>query len=96
MTAVARHLVCGVIAVSGAAFSHTSSAQGYPNHSIRLVLPFAPGGSTDTLGRIIGQRLSESVGQPVIIDNRPSAGGTAERISSRRRRPMAIRWSLDR
>ncbi len=76
MTGVARHVVYGALAVWSAAVTHTSSAQGYPNHSIRLVVPFAPGGSTDTLGRIIGQRLSESVGQPVIIDNRPSAGGT--------------------
>ena len=51
-------------------------AQQYPNRAIRLVVPFAPGGSTDTLARIMGQRMTESMGQPVIIDNRPSAGGT--------------------
>jgi tripartite-type tricarboxylate transporter receptor subunit TctC len=51
-------------------------AQPYPNRAIRLVVPFAPGGSTDTLARIVGQRMTESMGQPVIIDNRPSAGGT--------------------
>ena len=51
-------------------------AQQYPNRAIRLVVPFAPGGSTDVLARIVGQRMTESMGQAVIIDNRPSAGGT--------------------
>ena len=43
--------------------------------AIRLVLPFPPGGGTDTLGRILGQRLNEALGQPVMIENRPGAGG---------------------
>ncbi len=51
-------------------------AQSYPTRALRLVVPFAPGGSTDTLARIVGQRLSESMGQPVIVDNRAAAGGT--------------------
>ena len=54
-----------------------AQAQGkYPDRAIRLIVPFAPGGSTDTLARIVGQRMTESMGQAVIIDNRPSAGGT--------------------
>ena len=53
-----------------------AAAQPYPNRAIRLVVPFAPGGSTDVLARIMGQRMTESMGQTVIIDNRPSAGGT--------------------
>ena len=53
-----------------------AQAQQYPNRAIRLVVPFAPGGSTDVLARIVGQRMTESLGQVVIIDNRPSAGGT--------------------
>lgn len=57
-------------------FALASTAQQYPSRSIRLVVPFAPGGSTDTLARIVGQRMTESMGQPVNIDNRPSAGGT--------------------
>jgi len=47
----------------------------YPARALRLVLPFPPGGGTDVLGRIIGQRLSETLGQPVIPENRPGAGG---------------------
>lgn len=47
----------------------------YPNRPLRLVLPFPPGGSTDILGRVVAQSLSERLGQPVIADNRPGLGG---------------------
>jgi tripartite-type tricarboxylate transporter receptor subunit TctC len=50
-------------------------AQAYPTKPIRLVAPFPPGGGTDILSRIIGVPMSESFGQPVIVDNRPGAGG---------------------
>jgi tripartite-type tricarboxylate transporter receptor subunit TctC len=49
--------------------------QAYPNRPIRVLVPFAAGGAVDTLARIVGQKLSESIGQPVIIENRPGAGG---------------------
>ena len=47
----------------------------YPAKVIRMILPFPPGGPTDILGRVVGQKLTESLGQPVVIDNRPGAGG---------------------
>jgi tripartite-type tricarboxylate transporter receptor subunit TctC len=49
-------------------------AQAYPDRPIRFILPFAPGGGTDIVGRIIGQKLSEQLGQPVVPENRPGAG----------------------
>ena len=50
-------------------------AGAYPNRAIRFILPFPPGGGTDIVGRVLAQRLSEELGQPVIPDNRPGAGG---------------------
>lgn len=46
-----------------------------PNRQLRLIVPFSPGGSTDVGGRIIAERLSETLGQPVVVDNRTGAGG---------------------
>jgi len=53
----------------------SASAQPWPTHQIQLVVPYAPGGVVDFIGRTLGQRLSQQVGQPVVIDNRPGAGG---------------------
>jgi tripartite-type tricarboxylate transporter receptor subunit TctC len=52
-----------------------AQAQGYPNRPIRILVPFAAGGAVDTLARLIGAKLSEGIGQSVIIENRAGAGG---------------------
>ncbi len=56
-----------------------ASAQEFPSKPIRIVVPYSPGGTTDVLARMIGQRMSENLGQPFIIDNRP---GAAEAIGA--------------
>src|SRR5262245_26487958 len=53
-----------------------AAAQTYPSRPIKIVVPFPPGGSTDLLARRIGDKMSHSTGQPVIVENRPGAGGT--------------------
>lgn len=55
--------------------SSAALAQDYPSRPIRFVVPFPPGAATDALARIIGQKLAEGVGQPVVVDNRAGAGG---------------------
>jgi tripartite-type tricarboxylate transporter receptor subunit TctC len=66
-----------VLTALGLALAATSSlAQGWPAKPVRLVIPFPAGGSTDIVGRLIGDRLSQRLGQSVVIDNRAGAGGT--------------------
>ncbi len=67
--------VCGVGAIVAALAVFGAQAQSYPSRPIRLIVPFPPGGSTDTYARILGPRLAEAVGQQVVIDNRAGAGG---------------------
>ena len=67
-----RALLALALAMTGLAASH---AQDYPSKPIRLVIPYAPGGATDILGRSIAQKLGELLGQTVIVENKGGAGG---------------------
>ena len=65
-----------IIAVVSACLLATAAlAQPFPSKPMKLVVPYPPGGVTDILGRILGQLMGDSMGQPVVIDNRPGAGG---------------------
>ncbi|MEN5158448.1 Bug family tripartite tricarboxylate transporter substrate binding protein [Achromobacter spanius] len=68
-------LAITIAAASALAFSSAAIADAYPTKPIRLIIPFAVGGSTDNLGRVLAARLSEKLGQQVVADNRPGAGG---------------------
>ncbi|MFD0667400.1 Bug family tripartite tricarboxylate transporter substrate binding protein [Ramlibacter sp. MAHUQ-53] len=63
-------------ALLGLAFAGPALAQAWPDKPLRIVVGFAPGGFTDVLGRVIGQKLSERLGQPVVIENKAGAAGT--------------------
>src|SRR5438876_5671109 len=56
-----------------ALFVSAAAAQTYPVRQISLVVPFAPGGPADFLGRLVGQKMSEDLGQQIVVDNRPGA-----------------------
>ncbi len=63
------------LALAALAFALGLQAQTYPSRAIRLVVPFPPGGASDTVARIVVQKFSDGLGQPVVIENRPGVGG---------------------
>ena len=65
-----------VLFLAGILLSTFVSAQAYPSKAIRIIVPFTPGSATDVMGRLVGERLNAAWGQPVIVDNKPGAGGS--------------------
>lgn len=71
-----RHFLGLLLGLSGALVAGLAAAQAYPAKPVRLVVPFPAGGATDILARTISMKASEKLGQQIVIDNRPGAGGT--------------------
>jgi tripartite-type tricarboxylate transporter receptor subunit TctC len=69
-----RHVLATALAALSA--SAAAAQDSYPNHPIRLIVPFPPGGPTDVMGRLVAQSLTATLGQQVFVDNRPGAGST--------------------
>ena len=82
---LASALVAG--ALGFAATVLPAQAQGWPNKAITLIVPFPPGGTSDTMARLIGQELSTSLGQPVVVENRPGANGNIGAGAAARAKP---------
>ncbi|MFT3721928.1 Bug family tripartite tricarboxylate transporter substrate binding protein [Pseudorhodoferax sp.] len=70
-----RTVVQGVAALACGCFMGTAAAQNFPTRPITIIVPFSAGGTTDILARIVGQGLTTELGQSVIVDNKPGAGG---------------------
>ena len=66
---------CGLVLSAIVIFCHDAFAQGFPQKPIRLIVPSAAGGSTDTISRIIAQKLAGDIGATVVVENRPGGGG---------------------
>jgi tripartite-type tricarboxylate transporter receptor subunit TctC len=72
---ILRVVVAICIGLSASAYGAAGPAADYPTRPIRLIVPFSPGGSNDIMARLVGQKFHESMGQQVIVDNRPGASG---------------------
>jgi tripartite-type tricarboxylate transporter receptor subunit TctC len=75
MNSIAKATVAAILAVFGIGFSNGPAASAYPDRHIRLIVSFPPGGSSDSIARIVQPGLERELGQSVVIENRPGAGG---------------------
>ena len=72
MTALARLVAAATLLLAGPCLAQTGA---YPTHAVRMVVPFAAGGPTDVIARVVAQKLSQSLGQQFYVENLPGAGG---------------------
>ena len=84
-TTALAFVLAWALAVPLAAWAQTA----YPGKPITMIVPFPPGGPTDLVARVIAQKMSEQMTQPVVVENRAGANSNIAPPSSRRRRPMA-------
>ena len=82
-----RTLVAAVALATGLAATSVAAAADYPSKPIRVIVPFAPGGSTDIIARLVTQRMSQELGQPMVVENKGGAGGAIGAAEAARAEP---------
>jgi len=73
MTVTVRRTASAAMAAALCALATIAGAEDFPDHAIKIIVPTSPGGSMDTTARVIGEKLQEKWGKPVVIENRPGA-----------------------
>src|SRR5690606_18663423 len=81
------YLTFMVFLACAALYSSHAPAQNFPSKRINIIIPFPPGGGTDLVSRLVAQKLQESLGQPVSVDNRPGGGGIVSAQAAMRAEP---------
>jgi len=70
-----KFIARGAAALAGVVLAAGAQAQAYPSRTVRFIVPFSPGGTTDVIARVVATSMGKALGQPVIVENRPGAGG---------------------
>jgi len=89
-----RHVTPFLAAALLTTFAAHAQSDAWPSQAVTLIVPYAAGGTTDLLGRALAQSLSKQWGQPVVIENKPGAGGTLGVVDMRRTKPDGYRLTL--
>ena len=92
MTMTKRFLM-GATVAAAMTIGCAAHAQSYPTRPITVIIPFAGGSASDVVSRIMFDKMSQSLGQPIVVENKPGAGGNSGTRLAARPRPTATPWS---
>ncbi|MBV7481561.1 tripartite tricarboxylate transporter substrate binding protein BugE [Bordetella sp. BOR01] len=90
----ARTLASAIALATGLAATSVAAAADFPSKPIRVIVPFAPGGSTDIIARLVTQRMSQELGQPMVVENKGGAGGAIGAAEAARAEPDGYTLSI--